>query len=300
MAYKGKTYSSVLHNSSPNQLLPINQNQIGQEYQNENTESTSSPSPRKKKAELQLFHSSSTSSLYISNWKENLDVKSVIKGVSMILEIQLIEDNKLNKQINPTSDLYFFSEDKYIKENPSDFTKENIENIHKIPKTEDIYGFIEALFNCAQITPECCIIALIYINRIIALTGLSLHATNWRPLVLISLMIAQKIWEDIPLSNADFSSFYPFFDKNQINCLEMKFLEMIQYNVFVKLGSFMTFYLNLRELTYEESTRKPLSKYEMDEVRFSNKWKTAKKTKKRSKSCEKEVLSGQRENFVIS
>ena len=118
-----------------------------------------------------------------------------------------------------------------------------IENIRKIPTLDDMINFIEALYNCVQFSSECCIISLIYINRIIALTGLSLQTTNWRPLIFVSLMISQKIWDDKYLSNGDFSYIYPFFEKSQLNILEMKFLEMIQYNVYVKLSVYMTFYL---------------------------------------------------------
>ena len=61
------------------------------------------------------------------------------------------------------------------------------------------------------ISGECCVICLIYINRIIALTSIPLLPTSWRPLVLISLMVAQKMWDDKYLSNSDFSTIYPFF-----------------------------------------------------------------------------------------
>jgi hypothetical protein len=64
---------------------------------------------------------------------------------------------------------------------------------------------------------------MIYIDRIIALTGLSLQNTNWRPLIFISLMMSQKIWDDRYLSNGDFSSIYPFFEKDDLNLLEIKF-----------------------------------------------------------------------------
>jgi len=77
-------------------------------------------------------------------------------------------------------------------------------------------------------SPECCIICLIYINRLIAITGLSLHPTNWRPLVLCALLVAQKVWDDRYLSNADFAYIYPFFTTEEINKLEQRFLELVQ------------------------------------------------------------------------
>lgn len=75
--------------------------------------------------------------------------------------------------------------------------------------------------------PECCIICLVYINRLIAFTEIPLQATNWRPLVLCSLLVAQKVWDDRYLSNADFAFIYPFFKTDQLNKLEKKFLELI-------------------------------------------------------------------------
>ena len=61
----------------------------------------------------------------------------------------------------------------------------------------------------------------------IAYTEMPLQPTNWRPVVLIALLIAQKVWDDSYLSNADFAFIYPFFVNEEINNLEKKFLEFI-------------------------------------------------------------------------
>ena len=58
--------------------------------------------------------------------------------------------------------------------------------------------------------------------------------TNWRPLIIVSLLVAQKMSDDRFLSNADFAEMYPFFDVKELNNLEMKFLELIQYNTHIK------------------------------------------------------------------
>jgi hypothetical protein len=47
-----------------------------------------------------------------------------------------------------------------------------------------------------------------------------LQPTNWRPLVLYSLLVAQKVWDDRYMSNADFAFIYPFFVTEEINKLE--------------------------------------------------------------------------------
>jgi hypothetical protein len=245
------------------------------------------------------FKSSSTSNIFLDTTISSPNVKNMIKAVSTILQSQLNEDLNLGKTISKKSDLYFFSEEKYIDEYPQYFDKQRIENIRKIPTLDDMINFIEALYNCVQFSSECCIISLIYINRIIALTGLSLQTTNWRPLVFVSLMISQKIWDDKYLSNGDFSYIYPFFEKNQLNILEMKFLEMIQYNVYVKLSVYMTFYLELKALVFENPVNKPLSHFAVLKMEHLIKPKAEKKLR-RMKSEGEFLINGEYSNFVIS
>ena len=112
-------------------------------------------------------------------------------------------------------------------------------------------------------------------------------------------MISQKIWDDKYLSNGDFSYIYPFFEKSQLNILEMKFLEMIQYNVYVKLSVYMTFYLELKSLVFEENVNKALSRYDVDKMEHKIKSKVEKKLR-RTKSEGKFLINGEYCNYVIN
>jgi hypothetical protein len=210
------------------------------------------------------FKSNSTSSIFLSSTINSPNVKMIIKAVATILKSQLIEDMQLGKTVSSSSDLFFFSEEKYIEESPNSFDDQKIELIKKTPSYDEINDFIEALYNCAQFSPECCILCLIYINRIIALTGISLQPTNWRPMILVSLLISQKVWDDKYLSNADFAYIYPFFDSHQLNLLEIKFLEMIQYNVFVKGSLYYKYYLELKSVYPEDLAMKPMNIFTMN------------------------------------
>lgn len=254
---------------------------------------------KKSKAQYHEFKSSSTSNIFLSSTISSPNVKNMIKAVTTILQSQLNEDMNLGKTISKKSDLYFFSEDKYIDEYPQYFDKQRIENIKKIPTLDDMINFIEALYNCVQFSSECCIISLIYINRIIALTGLSLQTTNWRPLIFVSLMISQKIWDDKYLSNGDFSYIYPFFEKSQLNILEMKFLEMIQYNVYVKLSVYMTFYLELKSLVHDNIINKALTRYDVNKMEHRIKSKNQKKLR-RIKSDGNFLFNGEYCNYIIN
>ncbi len=153
--------------------------------------------------------------------------------------------------------MFYFSEEKYMKDRPDEFDDERKDLLRQMPEVKNIYEFMKALYECAQYSPECCIICLVYINRLIAFTGMPLEPTNWRPLILCSLLVAQKVWDDKYLSNADFAYIYPFFKIEEINQLEQKFLELIQYHVTVKSTLYAKYYFELRAL-FKDASEFPL------------------------------------------
>jgi hypothetical protein len=123
--------------------------------------------------------------------------------------------------------------------------------------------------------------------------------TNWRPLVLISLMIAQKMWDDKYLSNADFSYIYPFFDTKQVNTLEMKFLELIQYNTHIKFSIYTKYYLELKSLVPEDFPLKPMDVFAMQKLETQSK-NMEETLKKNARTSADTKVSGQGTNVVIN
>jgi hypothetical protein len=81
-------------------------------------------------------------------------------------------------------------------ENPDEFNAERLQILRSKPTEDNIYDFIKAIFDCAQFSIECCIIALIYMNRIIGYINTNIMPTNWRPLYVCALLVAQKVWDD--------------------------------------------------------------------------------------------------------
>lgn len=75
-----------------------------------------------------------------------------------------------------------------------------------------------------------------------------LLATTWRPLIFTCLMIAQKVTDDICIKNSDFRQIYPFFDLNEVNLLESKFLQIINFDTVVGLQLYTKYYYELRSL----------------------------------------------------
>eukprot|EP00355_Strombidium_rassoulzadegani_P008650 CAMPEP_0168614850 /NCGR_PEP_ID=MMETSP0449_2-20121227/4196_1 /TAXON_ID=1082188 /ORGANISM="Strombidium rassoulzadegani, Strain ras09" /LENGTH=219 /DNA_ID=CAMNT_0008655561 /DNA_START=80 /DNA_END=739 /DNA_ORIENTATION=+ len=213
-------------------------------------------------------------SMYIGSTISKPNVDSIINAVATILHSQMLEDQNQGKKIEKDSELFFFSEEKYIQEKPDAFDSQRIQLLRETPTIENILEFIKALYDCAQFSPECCIICLVYINRLIAFTEMPLQPTNWRPLLLCSLLVAQKVWDDRYLTNADFAFIYPFFVTEEINKLEQKFLELIQYNVTVRSNLYAKYYFELRALfkdNEKEFPMKPLDKKDAENLELRSK-----------------------------
>lgn len=51
----------------------------------------------------------------------------------------------------------------------------------QIPAVKQIYAFLKQVFEVGQFNPECCVISLVYINRLIGVTGVPLTQSNWKP-----------------------------------------------------------------------------------------------------------------------
>ena len=49
-----------------------------------------------------------------------------------------------------SSDLFYFSEEKYIKEKPEAFDEQRLILLRETPTVENIYEFVKALYDCAQ------------------------------------------------------------------------------------------------------------------------------------------------------
>ena len=92
------------------------------------------------------FKSCSTSSLYLSSTIDSPNIKLLIKAVATIMQSQLLEDMQLGKTVLSKSDLYYFSEEKYINESPNCFDEQRIELLKKTPTQDDISDFIEVIF----------------------------------------------------------------------------------------------------------------------------------------------------------
>ena len=94
--------------------------------------------------------------------------------------------------------------------------------------TFPIWQALKSIYSIAEFSSECLVISLLYIERLRSLTGLHLLISNWQPILLAAMVVAQKVWDDKSLLNIDFSMICSAYSLRDINNLEMRFLELIQ------------------------------------------------------------------------
>jgi hypothetical protein len=63
--------------------------------------------------------------------------------------VEFLQDKNWEKEIPQESELFFFSEEKYILEKPEAFDEERIALLRETPKIEQILDFVRALYDCA-------------------------------------------------------------------------------------------------------------------------------------------------------
>lgn len=97
---------------------------------------------------------STMNSMYTTSTITKPNVESIIQAVATIVHSQMLEDQSSGEEIPEDSDLFFFSEEKYIKEKPESFDEKRIELLRETPKVENINEFMKALYDCAQFSPE--------------------------------------------------------------------------------------------------------------------------------------------------
>lgn len=132
-------------------------------------------------------------------------------------------------------------------------------NFYRLPTEDEIYEFIKFIHEYERMDCECMIMSMAYIDRLLDSTSITMDTTNWKRIVLAACIVALKAWEDLAVFNNDFlGCFDGKVTVKDLNFLEMQFLHLIQYSVFLKASSYATYYFELKSLSTKADSSFPL------------------------------------------
>jgi hypothetical protein len=131
-------------------------------------------------------------------------------------------------------------------------------DLENSPSQEKIFEFLMKIFNAESLSAECGVMCMAYIERLLTLTGVTMHASNWRKIVLGALILASKVWEDQAVWNVDFLNVFPNVTVDDLNKLERHYLDALQFNVSLKGSVYAKYYFELRSLSERDAKHFPL------------------------------------------
>ena len=204
--------------------------------------------------------------------------EDILRRVSVVIHqhIQKCEE-RLNKMTPETSEtgmfhlskMLAFSEDNFVSpQYVYHFVRAPISRLgflygirklqkqYIVPSLNEVHTFLIDLFVKAQLSAECSIVCLIYVERLMENANVPLVTTTWRPCLLCGLLLASKVWQDLSSWNSEISQIYPQFSLQAINKLERTFCQEIKWDLYISASAYAKYYFALRALTEKKDFRR--------------------------------------------
>ncbi|KAG7280359.1 hypothetical protein CRUP_024151 [Coryphaenoides rupestris] len=192
--------------------------------------------------------SSSCSTIFIDDSTVSQpNLKSTVKCVTLAIYYHI-----KNRDSSRTLDIFDEKKHPLTREKvPEDYATTDPE--HKL-----IYRFVRTLFSSAQLTAECAIVTLVYLERLLTYAEMDICPGNWKRIVLGAILLSSKVWDDQAVWNVDYCQILKDITVEDMNEMERHFLELLQFNINVPASVYAKYYFDLRSLAEDNSLSFPL------------------------------------------
>lgn len=145
--------------------------------------------------------------------------------------------------------------------------KEIEDDIEVMPPTYDLmYKYCKYVVIASKMEKEIPILALVYLERLLARTGILMNNLNWRRLILTVLCLASKIWDDDSLENEHFPKVMKDVTIQEINTFERILLDLIGYDLVIKGPEYAKYYFILRTIAQTHKIPMPLQPLSVEKI----------------------------------
>lgn len=131
-----------------------------------------------------------------------------------------------------------------------------LDSEYAVPSLNEVYLFLRTLFGEAQLSAECSIVCLIYVERLMEQANVPLSPKTWRPCVICGLLLASKVWQDLSSWNSEIAEVYPQYSLQNINQLESLFCQHIKWDLYISSSLYAKYYFALRSLSEKSDFRR--------------------------------------------
>ncbi|CAI2366469.1 unnamed protein product [Moneuplotes crassus] len=191
------------------------------------------------------------------------------------------EDLSDENSLNLSNESYYMLEDlsreglqKYLKTSMLVFNekysvkkKEIEEDIEATEPSFDLcYKYCIYVMTACKMEKEIPLIAILYLERLLLRTGILMNRDNWRRLILISMVISSKIWDDDSLENEHFPGVMEDTTIQEINTFERVFLDLIGYDLNVLGSEYAKYYFIFRTFALRNNLKFPLENVKIQDV----------------------------------
>jgi hypothetical protein len=195
--------------------------------------------------------SNSTGTVKMSSTINSPDVGEILECMSLSLHYTLkAYDDKIHETKKYPYVKEVWSEHFY----PVDMNYDMI----NIPTAEMIEAFLRGLFGPSDLSAECGVMSMCYVDRLLALSGMYLLPSNWRRVLLGAVIIASKIWEEMAVWNVDYQKVFPMLSTHNLAELEKEYLTVLQFTVTLKASVYAKYYYELRALSQKDPAHFPM------------------------------------------